>query len=378
MNDRMLGGLLVLFVLCSGVAFAAEPERDFRLHQYHHGDIAIPPASADEPLADPLSLKKAGSYLDDGAKAWVNDRGCVACHTTGWYGILRPQLSEALGSPAPAFRKFLEGVLDETVAQERNKTERGTGPAQVIYLAASLASWDAHVTKQLSSETERALELMFAIQKENGAWYSVQTWPPFESDTYQLATVAAMAVGLAPGWIEQYASGGQAEGLARLRNYLKTTEPPHDYARVALLWASQHLSGLLDSKAEQAITKTILDRQRPDDGWSIRSFGEPEQWGIGNRSERLRAEPDFDNPASDGHQTGLCIIVLRQAGISATHPAIQRGLAWLKKNQRQSGRWWTKSLNTDKWNFITYTGTLYPVMALSLNGSTTDRPGPTQ
>ena len=64
--------------------------------------------------------------------------------------------------------------------------------------------------------------------------------------------------------------------------------------------------------------------------------------------------------------------------MAPSHPAIQRGLTWLKQNQRQSGRWWTKSLNTDKWNFITYTGTLYPVMALTMTGSATDSPGPTQ
>ena len=378
MNNRMLSALLLLFVLFSDVALSAEPERDFRLHQYHFGEISIPSASADEPVANRLSIAKARAYLDGGAKAWANDRGCVSCHTTGWYGILRPQLISTLGPPDPAFRRFLESVLHETIAEERNKTARGTGPAQVVYLAASLASWDAHVTKQLSTETQNALELTFSLQQENGAWSSVQTWPPFESDAYQLATVAAMAAGLAPGWIEQHRADELGEGVARLRNYLKTTEPPHDYARVALLWASRYLPGLLDSETKDVITKTVLDRQRPDGGWSLRSFGEPEQWGVGNRSERLRAEADFDSPPSDGHQTGLAIVVLSEAGIPSSHPAIQRGLTWLKRNQRQSGRWWTKSLNTDKWNFITFTGTLYPVMALTMTGSEDSASSPTQ
>jgi squalene-hopene/tetraprenyl-beta-curcumene cyclase len=42
------------------------------------------------------------------------------------------------------------------------------------------------------------------------------------------------------------------------------------------------------------------------------------------------------------------------------------GEAWLLRNQRQSGRWWTRSLNTDKWHFITYSGSAYPLLALSL------------
>ena len=29
-----------------------------------------------------------------------------------------------------------------------------------------------------------------------------------------------------------------------------------------------------------------------------------------------------------------------------------------------SGRWWTRSLNTDKFHFITYSGTVFPLLAL--------------
>lgn len=50
----------------------------------------------------------------------------------------------------------------------------------------------------------------------------------------------------------------------------------------------------------------------------------------------------------DGHQTGLAIVALREAGVPASDPQIQRGLRWLESNQRESGRWWTLSLNTDK------------------------------
>ena len=38
--------------------------------------------------------------------------------------------------------------------------------------------------------------------------------------------------------------------------------------------------------------------------------------------------------------------------------------AWLEKNQRASGRWFTRSLNTDSYHFITHAGTAYAVMAL--------------
>ncbi|MYH22128.1 MAG: hypothetical protein F4130_07620 [Acidobacteria bacterium] len=344
---------------------------DHSLYQYHFGEISIPPASADEPMAENLSIERAITYLEDGAKAWANNRGCVSCHTTGWYGIVRPQLAESLGQPDESWRAFLEARLQDRLAADPGELQQDVNPAEVVHLAASLASWDAYVDRRLSPETEQAFQLMFSLQRDDGAWHSPDTWPPFESDAYQVATVAAMSLGLAPGWLEQATSPELQRQVAGLREYLREVPPPHDYARVALLWADRYLPGVVSADQKQDIVRVILDRQRPDGGWSIRSFARPEEWGRGNRAERLRAEADFGDPASDGHQTGLAVVVLSSAGVPPTHPAVQRGVEWLRRNQRESGRWWTKSLNTETWHFITYTGTLYPVMALAVTSSLT-------
>jgi squalene-hopene/tetraprenyl-beta-curcumene cyclase len=64
--------------------------------------------------------------------------------------------------------------------------------------------------------------------------------------------------------------------------------------------------------------------------------------------------------------TGLAIIALRKAGIPASDPRIQRGISWILTNQRASGRWWTRSLNTDNWQFISYSSTVYPLLALAM------------
>ena len=352
-----------------GSELHAQDWGDHRAYQYQFGEISIPPASADEPIAETLSLERALAYLEDGARAWANHRGCVSCHTTGWYGILRPQLAESLGQPDADFRAFLEERLQDRLATDPEELQQDVNPAEVVHLAASLASWDAHVDGRLSPETGQALQLMFSLQRDDGAWHSPDTWPPFESDAYQLATVAAMGVGLAPGWLEQATSPELQRQIASLREYLRRVPPPHDYARVALLWADGYLPGVISADTKRDIVRTILDRQRPDGGWSIRSFAQPEEWGRGNRAERLRAEADFGDPASDGHQTGLAVVVLSSAGVPPTHPAVQRGVEWLTRNQRESGRWWTKSLNTETWHFITYTGTLYPVMALAATNS---------
>jgi squalene-hopene/tetraprenyl-beta-curcumene cyclase len=222
------------------------------------------------------------------------------------------------------------------------------------------------VTKSLSPKTRQALELMFDIQEPNGAWKSPGScWPPFESDSYQVATMAAMAVAAAPGWLANLGQGKLHDGVERLKNYLRHEPPPHDYGSVFLLWAASSIPDLLTTEQRQKLIDVIWNHQRPDGGWSIRTFAAPEAWGSGNRAEKLRAEPEFLSPLSDGHQTGLAITVLRAAGIPSQDPRIQQGIAWLKANQRASGRWWTRSLNTDEWHFVTYSGTCYALLALA-------------
>ena len=142
--------------------------------------------------------------------------------------------------------------------------------------------------------------------------------------------------------------------------------PPHNYGLTLLLWSNSRLPGLVDDARKQELIAMLMQQQREDGGWSIRTFGTPETWGKGNRAKKLKEEPEFGAPPSDGHMTGLAIIVLREAGVSASDARLQKGVGWLKSNQRASGRWWTRSLNTDAWHFITYSGTAFPLPALQM------------
>ncbi|MDZ4683805.1 MAG: hypothetical protein SH850_01870 [Planctomycetaceae bacterium] len=351
--------MAILFSLLATSASSADQP------QYTLGDVHIPPATADEPVRNAVSLELAGRYLEQGALAWNTGRKCISCHTNGTYMAIRP----SLGRPPDDTRQFFVSTLNVMLGEEKESLTRSTRPAQAIYLAAGLAEWDAHVTKSLSPETEQAIALMLDIQTDQGSWGTLDCWPPYESDAFHEATVAATAIGTAPGWLDRL-SDPKNEKLAPkvelLRTYLRTTTPPHDYGRTLLLWSSLRFSGLLDDAQQHALREMLLKHQRDDGGWSIRTFAAPEAWGRGNRAEKLRAEPDFATPASDGHMTGLAIVVLREAGLPANDPRVQKGLAWLKSNQRESGRWWTRSLNTDSWHFITYSGTAFPLLALQM------------
>jgi squalene-hopene/tetraprenyl-beta-curcumene cyclase len=362
---KLLTALFLL--LCAAESVSAED-----LLQYEHGDVSIAAPSGDEALRNAFSATKALRYIEQGAVAWSEQRGCVSCHTNGAYLQLRTELSPLLGAPSKTVRDTFVKQLHYNGELSPEKKRYKITPTQTAYVAAGLTAWDRFVDRKLSSESRDALKLLFEVQSDDGSWGNDVCWPPLESSTYHGATAAAMAVA---NWnvISEKDDSTDDEfvksGIERMKQYLRKTTPPHDYGRVLLLWADSRLPGLIKSASEkQAIVDRIFSLQKPDGGWSLRSFSSPESWGNGNRDEKLRTEPEYANPPSDGHQTGLCVLVLREAGIAAKDARLQKAVSWLLSNQRVSGRWWTRSLNTDRYHYITYTGTLYPLLALNACG----------
>lgn len=356
--------LVVLGAALAGAAVGADRRPAY---QYKSGTILVPQASVDERSLGRFSPELARDYVEKGALAWTAENKCVACHTNGSYMLLRPMLTPYLGQPQNAIRDFFVSKLQQQLNAEPSALQSDIGPAQVVYVAAGLAAWDANVLHRLSPSTGQALELMFRLQRDNGTWISNDCWPPFESSAFQLATVAAAAAGTAPGWLGTEQTRQLGARMDRLKRYLREERPPQgDYDRTALLWAACKVPGLLDVNVMGDLMAMVCRHQRPDGGWSMRTFAAPEQWGKGNRAEKLRSESEFANPPSDGHMTGLAIMALRGAGLPASDPRLQRGVYWLLHNQRETGRWWTRSLNTDDWHFVTYSGTLYPLVALAL------------
>ncbi len=359
-RTRLVVAFLAPIIISSGHLSAADEKSSTRLQfQYVDGPTRIPAARENEPRLKHISYEKAIAYLDDGAVAWQNEHGCITCHTNGSYLLSRPVLSDRFGPPKPQVRAFFEAELRKARTKPTHLP-----PEQSVYLAAGLATDDAYVRKKLSDTTVDALRYMFSRQNDRGTWDWPTCWPPLEDSSYHGATVAAMAVGTAerisPGIADDPAIKA---GSDRLKMYLAETGPPYDYHRILLLWADCRWPGLLTPGQKLETIELIHRRQRDDGGWSLRTLGAWE-----SRHTRLVAESDRDDPPSDGHATGLAITVLREAGVRADDPHIRRGIAWLKSNQRESGRWWTRSLNNDQFGFITYSGTCYPLLALHACG----------
>lgn len=82
----------------------------------------------------------------------------------------------------------------------------------------------------------------------------------------------------------------------------------------------------------------------------------------------INSLPDAAKPESDAYMTALAIVLMRQNDVPVTDERIQRGLTWLKREQRESGRWWMHSLYRGNYHYTTYIATVEALKALELCG----------
>lgn len=320
-------------------------------------DAKPAPNRPDEPVAKQLSLVKSAAFLDSVALAWTKERNCGTCHTNYPYLMARSFLK----GPSAAHDEIHQFFVRRATNWDRGgKDDKPRWDTEVVATAVVLAFHDAQTIGKLHPATRTALDKMWTLQKPHGAWDWLKCdWPPMEHDDYFGAVFAALGVGVAP---ENYVQTDAAQaGLTKLRKYLREHKAPDLHHKTWLLWASLKVDGLMTPAERDATVKELLAQQRPDGGWSLPSLGD---W------KRRDGTANDKQAAGDGYATGLVIYVLRQNGMAATDEPIRRGVAWLKANQRESGRWFTRSLNNDKAHYVTNAGTGFAVMALAACGVT--------
>jgi squalene-hopene/tetraprenyl-beta-curcumene cyclase len=354
-------GIMGVFLVLTVAIVAESRAQDAKLAAGH----TLPSRnSPTEPLAPTASMTQAAAFLDAVAVNWTRERRCGTCHTNYPYLMARPVLKEP-SSPAMAeVRAFFE----QRVAHwdDNDKGAKPKWDAEVVSTAAALAFNDAATTGTLHPLTQKALDRVWTIQNPEGGFHWLKCdWPPLEYDDYYGAIVAALGAGHAPG---DYAQTQAARaGLARLRDYFAKNPAPNLHHQTMLLWASTRLDGLMTTEMQKTTISRLRQLQRADGGWNLSS--------LGNWNRRDGTPNDPESP-TDGYATGLVVFVLRQAGIPASDPALERGVAWLRSHQRASGRWFTRSLTNDNQHYITHAGTAYAVLALHVCGIAADESSP--
>ena len=308
------------------------------------------PTSPDEPVAKAFSAAKAGEYLDGVSLAWTRKRQ-----------VLRlPHQRLRRDGPHQDRRRRRRGRQGDAHVPRRQRGEWDKNPPKQDYVVLATAftpsAHDAATTGKLHRSTKAALDRSFAEQLENGSWdWPKCNWPPLEHDDYYGVPFVMLAIATAP---DGYAKTDIAKKtLAKAADYLKKNPPPDLHHRAMLAWTSTKIDGLMTDDERKAVAKDLLAKQRKDGGWCLPS--------LGDYKKRRDGKPVDPDAPSDGYGTGYAAFVLRQLGVPATDPALVKAVAWLKENQRESGRWYTRSLRTDGPHLITNAGSAFCVLALA-------------
>jgi len=358
------------------------------LGSFFAASLFAQPTLAPSPTASAGSWsgKAAAAYLDERIAWWMDwpsaardhETFCVSCHTAVPYAMARPSLRPALGEQAASAleRRLLDNVAKRVRMWKEVEpfypTKKETDPKTIesrgtesILNAVILTGSDAP-TGKLSADARLALDNMWGEQLKAGDAAGAFSWlqfhnSPWEGDSqYYGATLAAIAVGTAPG---NYRSSPDIQDRLRmLSEYLvRERESQVPINRVMLLWASAKLPGLLTPAQQHSIIEEAVGKQQDDGGFTLSSLV-----GAWKRKDNTPLDP-----RSDGYATGVVVFALQQTD-TGDRRQLKRGLEWLASNQdKKDGHWPAWSLNkqrdpsSDAGRFMSDAATAYSVMALS-------------
>jgi hypothetical protein len=198
---------------------------------------------------------------------------------------------------------------------------------------------------QPSAASRQAFRHLWEAQTPDGRNAGSWDWlnfgnEPWEADGSRVfgAALGANAVGSSPGYLDSRLNEGDARHAALLRDYLRRRFPEEStYNRLWILEAATTLDGLLSADQRTEVVDQLLAGQREDGGWALAALG-----GFQRLDKSTQARD------SDGYATGLVLHVLLRAGLPATHPALTKGLDWLRSHQRPDGYWLGRSVNKER------------------------------
>jgi hypothetical protein len=355
------------------------------------GVSAVPTFGAEPD--DRERIRRAVSYLDGRQDAWskfagsqrgtgVDKTSCVSCHTGISYALARPALGRSMAEPGPSEsqERMLAAVrlrvehwaeLDSRQfrlmydSNARKKVEsRGT---ESVLNALVLARDDAARGKMAPSAiTETAIRHLWETQvtegPESGSWtwlnFGLEPWEADDSRAFG-ASLAAIAIGLAPGYLDRPLDERFSPGLSLLRHYLRRRFPEETlYNRLWISEAATYHPGLLSQDQKDDAIKQLLEVRRDDGGWSLAALGDFE-----------RVDGTDQSYDADAYATALALRTLLKAGLPLDRSELAQALGWIRSHQREDGSFPGRSVNKER-DPKTFVGKLMTDAATALAAQT--------
>ena len=182
---------------------------------------------------------------------------------------------------------------------------------------------DAATTGKLHPMTRKALDRMWTVQKPDGGWDWLKCdWPPCEHDDYYGAVFAALGGrGTLPAIMPAADSAQGLDACGRTSGEPAARPAPQDDAALGL-----DPAGRPDGQDPAGRTiKALRSLQHADGGWSLPSLGD---W------KRHDGKPTTPPPRATATGPAWWSTSSARRASRPADPAIRRGVAWLKANQR--------------------------------------------
>jgi len=304
-------------------------------------------------LSPRAAIDRALPILQRSATEFVSQRSCFSCHHNA-LPILTLNMARDRGFEINT--AALARIEDKTFAPLRDPDALDkTVQAELLIDPATndslllMAAAGARVNRSLTTAVRASQLLAWQV---DGHWATSDFRPPHSSSLFTSTANTIRAIHFfAPTELRTQAD----RALAKAREWLRKTTPRSTedaaFRVMGLVWAGAPGGDIAAAK------KDLLAMRSSDGGW-----------------------PQLDGYASDAYSTGESLFALREAGMSETDEAWQRGAQFLLKTQAPDGTWhvhtrmvspatvsppyFSTGFPYGKDEFLSYAGTSWAVMAL--------------
>jgi hypothetical protein len=298
------------------------------------------------------AVERSLATLEKQGFEWETTK-CVSCHHGPWmmwtgYEAKRHGFTVNEESLEQVRLAALKAYNDHPKLKPTSRDNLTEMTINVIYLtfgAGARGEPDAETTRFM----DRAAAHLIERQKEDGSWKVLvkltardgltKTFlqPPLidEDDVTTLWSLLVLKYRKPGGISDEALEKSKAKGLGYL------SENPAGATLQALALRIMLYRRIAQDDAVPPLVKELLSQQRDDGGWS--------------QTRKLK---------SDALGTGQALVALISAGMSATHPAVEKARRFLLRTQRADGTWFVASRAHQAPEFSSYMGTAWATLAL--------------
>lgn len=274
------------------------------------------PATLPTPATARSAAERSMHILQKSAVDMLPKGGCNACHAQPVTHMAVMLASERGWNAGTSFLpQSLQTITSRWVMADQpllQANEPGGSPDILLYSSVALAAAGAPA----SWNSDVIVHYLLAKQRAAGNWHGIgASRAPIQDGDFSrtamsLRTLAAYAIPARKTEIDEHIKRGA--GWLAVQTPLTTEDRVMQL--LGLHWANANAS-LRETRAQE-----LKGLQRPDGGWS-----------------------QTPHLPSDAYATGQVLYTLRELSVPAADAALQRGVEFLVKTQRDDGSWYVPS-----------------------------------